>query len=76
MEYTKDGILVEVSDKKITIELTNISVMKNKPLSQERISILTRVQAGNNWKNRHFNVKNNKFPGYVQNALDELEVLL
>lgn len=76
MEYTKDGILVEVSDEKITIELTNISVMKNKPLSQERISILTRVQAGNNWKNRHFNVKNNKFPGYVQNALDELEVLL
>ena len=72
--YDKDGIKVIVSNKPVTIELTEFVAMKNKPKQESRISILTRVQAGNNWKSSHF--KGNKIPTYIQKALDELDALL
>ena len=53
-----------------------MKLMKNKSFAENRISLLTRVQAGNNWKNRHFNPKRNNIPAYVQGALDELKELL
>ncbi len=76
VQFTKDGILIELADKEVVIELKNITIMKNKPIEESRISILTRVQAGNNWKSSHFSAKRNRIPEYVQNALDELDALL
>ena len=75
-EYEKDGIWLALADKEIVIELKNMKLMKNKSFAENRISLLTRVQAGNNWKNRHFNPKRNNIPVYVQDALDELKELL
>ena len=75
-ERKKEDIRIMLSHEPVTIELRDVSVMKNRPFEENRISLLTRIQAGNNWKNRHLKGKKNKFPVYVQNALDELEVLL
>ena len=75
-EYEKDGIWLALADKEIVIELKNMKLMKNKSFAENRISLLTRVQAGNNWKNRRFNPKRNNIPAYVQDALDELKELL
>ena len=76
VEYSKDGIKLMVAQETMVIELKEMVVLKNKPKQDSRISIFTRVQAGNNWKSSHFNAKKNRIPEYVQNALDELDALL
>lgn len=74
--YAKYGIGIPLRDKAVTIELKNPVFMKNKPIEDERVALLTRIQARNNWKNHHLDIKNKKFPAYVQAALDELDALL
>ena len=74
--YSKLGIHVPFTGKEVVVELKNPVIAKNKPYEDSRISILTRVQAGNNWKTRRFKGGKNKFPKYIQDALDELDALL
>ena len=75
VEYTKDGICVEVSNQQVIIELKAVRVSQNKTYAQHRISLLTRVQAKNKWKNRHFKDEKRKLPAYAQEALDEVRAL-
>ena len=68
-----EPIAVCVADKPVTVTLKNVRGMKNEPKEQLRGALLTRVQAGNQWKNTNFG---KKMPGFVREALSELEALI
>ena len=76
VDFNKDGICLNVSDREVVIEAKNMVMLKNKPKQESKIDILTRVQAGNNWKASHFKEKMGRIPQYIQGALDELDALL
>ena len=51
----KNGeVTLEVGRKPIQLVLKDIVAMKNKPMKESKINLLTRVQAGNNWKQVYF----------------------
>ena len=66
------------SGERVEIELKNWTAAKNIPLEESSIALLTRVQAGNDWKGLRFrNWRGNekKMPKYVTSALSELKAL-
>ena len=67
-----EEVCIQVADQPVVVHLTNIRPRQNPAKEELRCSLLTRVQAGNHWKNRRFQ-KN--MPKFVQNALDELDAL-
>ena len=67
-----DDMTVIVSDKPITIELESPAYKTNDNPSELKNAILTRVQKPNMWKSKAFK---NKYPRFVQNALNEIDAL-
>jgi alpha-glucosidase (family GH31 glycosyl hydrolase) len=61
-----------VGSQPVTVELTDIRIRRNLPKEELRSTLLTRVQAGNDWKNRHFY---KQIPGFLRDALAELDAL-
>lgn len=70
---------VSVSGEEITVELKNCVVLKNIPRQTLVSRLHTRVQAGNTWKQRTFTPdrrgKIRRIPGYIREALRELDAL-
>ena len=67
-----EDVTVIVSDKPITIELETPAYKTNENPSELKNAILTRVQKPNMWKSKAFK---NKYPRFIQNALDEIDAL-
>ena len=67
-----EEICVTVADKPVSICLTDIRCKENPSKAELHSNLLTRVQAGNHWKNRRFC---KKFPKFVGEALAELDAL-
>ena len=65
-------LCVTISNEPIKIEIPNINKKSNEPYLETREAILTRVQAGNDWKKRHFR---NHLPRFVQQVLAEPDAL-
>ena len=70
---------VETEERRITlgsdpvvIRLNNIRPKENPPKAELRSNLLTRIQAGNHWKNRRLE-KNP--PKFAKEALDEIDAL-
>ena len=75
--FGKGGeVVLEVGQKPIQVVLKDIAAMKNKPFKESKIDLLTRVQAGNNWKQVYFSEKEKVMPKYIKKALDEFQALL
>ena len=71
-----DGeICVAVGRDPVRVELRQVRVLENESREESRIALLTRVQGSNPWKSAHFGGKK-PMPGYIQDALDELDALL
>ena len=68
-----EAIRVEVSGKPLTVELRDVQVLKNLSREESRIRLLTRVQGKNHWKSLRF--RDGKWPGFVREALAELDAL-
>ena len=67
-----EEVCVTVGSEPVVIRLENIRVKANPPKAELRSNLLTRVQAGNRWKNRRLE-KNP--PKFVKDALEELDTL-
>jgi len=75
--FGKNGeIVLEVGRKPIQVVLNKIVKLKNKPLKESKVDLLTRVQAGNNWKQVYFSEKEKTMPKYIKKALDEFQALM
>lgn len=78
----EDGILVTVDNaNKTIIRLSNVIAASNLPREVLTAQLLTRVQGENSWKSRVFPTWKNKFsteriPGYIRDALSELDALV
>lgn len=66
-------ICVEVGNEPVTVELRQIQVLHNPPREELESAILTRVQGRNDWKSAMF--RKDKMPGFVRDALKELDAL-
>lgn len=69
-------VVLEVGREPIQVVLKNTVELKNKPLKEHKGNLLTRVQAGNNWKQVYLSEKEKVMPKYIKKALDEFNVLL
>ncbi len=69
----QDEIRVILSNEPTTIEVDNAHLTKNESKDELKSQILTRVQGSNVKKTMRFN---KKLPGYVHNALSEIEALI
>ena len=58
---------------KLQLHLNGQTFAENPPKQELRTNLLTRVQGSNQWKNMIFS---KHLPGFVQDALDELDALL
>jgi hypothetical protein len=67
-----EEICVTVGSEPVVIRLENIRIKENPPKAELHSNLLTRIQAGNHWKNRRLQ-KNH--PKFVTDALDELDAL-
>ena len=75
--FGKNGeVVLKVGRKPIQVVLKDIVEMKNKPTKESKTNLLTRVQAGNNWKQVYFSESEKRIPKYIQKALDEFQALL
>ena len=75
--FGKGGtVTVEVGQTPIHVVLNAIVPMQNKPIKESKINLLTRVQAGNNWKQVYFSETEKRIPKYIQKALDEFSALV
>ena len=64
---------VAVSDKPVTVELCTLHPIQNPTTEELTSDLLTRVQGRNRWKSAKF--REGRMPGFVQDALAELETL-
>lgn len=71
----QDSIALQIGQDPVTIRLTDVVPTSNPDPKELRTSILTRFQAGNNWKLHNFQT-GKKLPASVQSALDELNAML
>lgn len=75
--FGKNGeVVLEAGREPIQVVLKEIVELKNKPLKESKVNLLTRVQAGNNWKQVYFSESEKRIPKYIQKALDEFQALL
>ena len=72
----KRELALQVGKEAIKVVLKDVEVMKNRPLKESKMNLLTRVQAGNNWKQVYFSETEKRIPKYIQKALDEFQALL
>ena len=72
-DIEQDEIRVILSNEPTTIEVDNARLTKNESKDELKSQILTRVQGSNVKKTMRFN---KKLPGYVHNALSEIEALI
>ncbi len=70
-DIVTEEITVEVSDKPIVLELTNVVYRTNEPIDELRINLLTRLQGSNDAKSRILQ----KTPPFLRSALSELDAL-
>ena len=75
--FDKGGeIVLEVGADSIQVVLKNVVKMQNKPFETSKIDLLTRVQAGTNWKQMFFSKNEKRIPKFIQKALDEFRALV
>jgi hypothetical protein len=64
---------VNFSGTKLQLHLNGVKYAENTPKSELKTDLLTRVQGSNQWKNTVFS---KRLPGFVQDALDELDAMI
>ena len=67
-------ICVEVGNTPVTVELRQNQTLRNPPREELESAILTRVQGRNDWKSAM--LRRDRMPGFVREALDELDALI
>ena len=69
-----ERLSLDVGHEPITVTLHQIIRQKNPSKEELRIHLLSRIQAGNDWKLRHFqNAK--KLPDFVQDVMEEFNAM-
>ena len=68
-----EDIAVTVADQPVTVTLKHVRGTKNESREDLKSAILTRIQAGNQWKSVNFS---KKLPGFVRDALEELDAMV
>ena len=64
---------VNFSGTKLQLHLNGVKYAENTPKSELKTDLLTRVQGSNQWKNTVFS---KRLPGFVQDAVDELDAMI
>ncbi len=67
-----NDVVISLADEPVTLEIPNFSPLQNEKKDQLKNTLLTRVQGSNGRKMRTFN---KRLPGFVKDALSELEAL-
>lgn len=76
----RDGVIALTVEGETVIVLSNVEAAKNPDRDTARTDLLTRVQAGNDWKGRVFPGWRNKgsyekIPAYIMDALKEFDAM-
>ena len=67
-----EPVTIEVGNKPVTVTLKHVRGRKQENKEALKSAILTRVQGSNQWKNLQFG---KHYPGFVRDALEELEAM-
>ena len=75
-EMQLDDCVLTVGQEEILIELTDLICMTNPDKQEMEIDLLTRVQGSNHRKDKMFKKdQRSKLPGYLKDALAELDAM-
>lgn len=70
-----EDIQITVGQEPVEILRGGVKTVKNKPVQQQKMDLLTRVQGSNFWKSKRLGQETEKMPKFVQDMLSELDAI-